>query len=200
MTTSVFIDSATEDELEKDHFGDPYCGILKAGEYLIADPSIILDHTDYEEWHKVATISEVQFGQYGNGHDGILHSARINSHPVTGFTVYGDFAEYKDECGRTYESSSEENDHALLVVFPTDLLKELGVIYPEDHVFRLTEDDVEKERNAVHYSTRTHRMFVGPYIEIYTGHLDGAISEIEAENTRDEEMYAELLGYDFENN
>jgi hypothetical protein len=198
MTTSVIIEPAAGGDLWMDHFGDPYCAVLAAGTYVVADPAIILKDSDYEEWHKIATISEVQFEQYGYGHDGIIHSARINSHPVTGFTVYGYFDEYKDAFGNVYESSSAREDHALLAVFPTELLKELGVAYPEDHVFKVTEDDVEKELNEVYYSTRTHRMFVGRFIEIYTGDLGGALGEIDAENRRDEEMYAELLGYDLE--
>lgn len=195
---SVTVEPAAESDLRKDHFDDPYCAVLTAGEYVVADPSIVLEDADYEEWHKVATISEIQFGQYGDGHDGIIHSARINSHPVTGFTVYGYSDEYKDTSGNVYESSSAREDHALLAVFPMELLKELGIAYPSDHLFTVTEDDVEKELNEVYYSTRTHRMFVGCFIEIYTGELGGALDEIDAENARDEEMYAEILGYDLE--
>lgn len=195
---SVIVAPAAESDLWRDHFGDPYCAVLTAGEYVIADPALILTESDYEEWHKVATISEIQFGQYGSGHDGIIHSGRINSHPVSGFTIYGYSEEYKDERGKAYESSSAMNDHALLAVFPTELLKELDIAYSADHAFTVTEEDVEKERNEVYYSTRTHRMFVSPYIEIYTGELDGALDEIAAENARDEEMYAELLGYDLD--
>jgi hypothetical protein len=192
---SVTVAPAAESDLWKDHFGDPYCAVLTAGNYVIADPALILAESDYEKWHKVATISEVQFGQYGDGHDGIIHSGRINSQSVTGFTVYGCSDEYRDTSGNAYESSSARQDHSLLAVFPIELLKELGIAYPTDHVFTVTADDVEEELNEVYYSTRTHRMFVGRFIEIYTGELGGALDEIDAENARDEEMYAELLGY-----
>jgi hypothetical protein len=192
MTNSVLVESAAAEDLELDYFEDPYSGALTAGSYVVADPGVILKDSDYEEWLKVATISETQFGQYGNGHDGLIRSARINGHPVTGFTVYAGFEEFKDSSGNVYESAWQLNDPTILAVFPTALLDELEIKYSADHVFEITEKDVQDELNSVYYSTRTHRMFVGHHIEIYTGELSGPEEEIEAENLLDEELYDSL--------
>lgn len=192
MTNSVLVEPAAAEDLELDYFEDPYCGTLTAGSYVVADPGVILQGSDYEEWLKVATISEAQFGQYGNGHDGLIRSARINGHPVTGFTVYAGFEEFKDISGNVYESAWQLNDPTILAAFPTALLDELEIKYSVDHVFEITDKDIQNELNSVHYSTRTHRMFVGHHIEIYTGELSGPDEEIEEENLLDEDLYDDL--------
>lgn len=196
MTNSVRFESAAPEDVWVDSFGDPYCGILTAGSYVIADPGTILSEKDYDEWAELATLSKTPFEQYGSGHDGMIRSARINGHPVTGFTVYSDANKFTDTSGNVYEIKqiqiTEFYELSTLAVLPTALLEELGLEYSADHVFEISEKDVEKEYNGVYYSTRTHRMFVGNKIEIYTGDLSGPDEEIEAESARDEELYAEL--------
>lgn len=194
MTTSLSIERAAENDLWLDDFGDPYCAILAAGDYVIADPAIILSESDYEAWHHAAAITEQPFPQYGSGWDGAIHSARINDYPVSGFTVYGFSNIFKDEDGKTYESSASKSGHPILAVFPVALLDELGAQYSPDQIFTISEENVEQERNDVYYSNRTHRMFVGGgMIAIYTGQLDGASDEIRAEQVRD--GYTSMLGY-----
>lgn len=192
MTNSLLIEPAATEDLLLDTFDDPASGVLTPGLYIVADPGTLLKESEYEEWRKVATISETPFGQYGYGHDGLIRSARINGHPVTGFTVYAEFEEFKDTSGNIYEIAEGLASPAILAVFSTKLLIELGIEYPREHVFEITEKDVEDDLNEIYYSTRTHRMFVVHKIEIYTGELDGPLEEIEAENEEDEELYTEL--------
>lgn len=192
MKDSVLIEPADPRDLELDDFGDPFCALLQVGSYIVGDPSVILKNHGYAEWIKLAKISETPFGQYGYGHDGMIRSARINGYSINGFTVYSDAAEYTDSLGNVYESDWGDNTHTVLAVFPTVLLDELGIEYSKDHVFEITDEDVSKEFNAVHYSTRTHRFFVGITIEIYTGWLGGAEDELDAEQREYEELYEEL--------
>jgi hypothetical protein len=105
MTKSLLFEPAAPEDLWIDDFGDPYCGVLKAGSYVVADPGTILNEKDYDEWTELATLSKTPFEQYGTGHDGMIRSARINGHSVTGFTVYSYAEEFADALRLCLKSS-----------------------------------------------------------------------------------------------
>jgi hypothetical protein len=155
MTNSVRIEPATMDDLVRTADGHPSAVTLRAGTYVIADPEMILEDSDWTIWHEMAEIESPAT----RGPGGMIFSARVNGHPVSGLTAYLDSGEYTDEQGRYVSTSS-----GILAAVPVALMDELGLDYSEDPVIEVPEDDM------VFYSENNHLIFFGRAAEFYTGY------------------------------